>query len=443
MGIGVVGAVDAGIDGLVGAVLGVDQSRVDVQVSGGVAPAEQTVVDDTGDFGTLGGSRGLLLDEGGHDDHLPDGVFTAGDIGVQGIDLAAHFLGELHVKVVQHLFQHLSGGGILVEFVGVREQEALQTVLVAPFHVLQEPVVIQLAVGGVGPDVHGGADLVLLEQIENLAAGIAFGDGQLDHLPAGSGGHEVDQGVIVIAGIQIVNAGLNILLGVGNGGVEVEQALVADEARVVELVGDVLHGVGFVDGDGDRLVLPAEGQHVGGADPQHPSGGDADGQDQSQPHEGHQNVGDAQQTFALFPLGTALPGGTLVGGDPVLRGRSVEHLVKFLAVVPVFLVVDIVLLLLRFHGQGKFRIVQNAHIEGRLRLVVAQHPMEIHGAVVRGDLLPHLGRGQAAVGAVWGFRRVVLIHVGDPVHEIPPVGGGVLRKGDLLGKGFLLRLFRL
>ena len=53
---------------------------------------------------------------------------AVGDGGVQGVDLGAHFLAEPVVEVVQHLFQNLTGGGILIEVVGIREKEALKAV---------------------------------------------------------------------------------------------------------------------------------------------------------------------------------------------------------------------------------------------------------------------------------------------------------------------------
>ena len=52
-------------------------------------------------------------------------------------------------------FQNLSGRGVLVEIVGIGEEEALQTVGIAPLHTLQEPVFIQFSAGGIGGNIDG------------------------------------------------------------------------------------------------------------------------------------------------------------------------------------------------------------------------------------------------------------------------------------------------
>ena len=305
---------------------------------------EQTVINNTGDPGAFRRGGGFLLDEGRDNGHFPDGEAAVGDGGVQGVDLGAHFLAEPVVEVVQHLFQNLTGGGILIEIVGVREKEALQAVFVAPGHIFQEPVVLQRAVGGVGAEILRGTDAVFLQQGENLAAGVALGDQQVFHdLTGGAGGHHVDQRVIVVPGVQVVNAGVDLLLGVGDVGIEVEQALVADQTGVVELVGDAVHGVGLVNGDGDGLVFPPESQHIGGADPNHPSQRDADDHDQCQPHDGDQNVGDAQQTLSTGFLRTSFFDGALTTGRFSFRGGGILCGVKITVAVPVFLFSDLVL----------------------------------------------------------------------------------------------------
>ena len=144
--------------------------------------------------------------------------------------------------------------------------------------------------------------------------------------------------MIIVASVQVINTRLDVLFCVGNGGVKLEQAAVADQAVAVQLFNDIVHGIGLVYGDGHHLILPAEGQYIGSTHPQHPSGGDADGKNQGQPDKGDQNVGNSQQTFPLFPLGTALSHGTLTVLRFRLFGLRIRHGVKVLAVIPVFLV---------------------------------------------------------------------------------------------------------
>ena len=241
--------------------------------------------------------------------------------------------------------------------------------------------------------------------------------------------------MIVVAGVQVINAGVDLLLGVGNVGVEAKQALVADQTGIVELVGDIVHGVGLVNRDGDGLVFPPEGQNVGGADPDHPTQGDSDDYDQRQPHHGDQNVGDAQQTLSAGFLGASLFHGTLTAGRFAFRGRGVFHGVKIAVAVPVFLFRDLVLRRFRFRRFLRqflqIRIVQNAGVEGRLLLAVFQHSVGIHGAVVGDDPAADLRLREAAVIGL--FRAVV--HVGDAIHKGTAFFGGVIGCGDFFRGG--------
>ena len=243
--------------------------------------------------------------------------------------------------------------------------------------------------------------------------------------------------MIVVPGIQVVNAGVDFLLGVGDVGVEVKQALVADQTGVIELVGDAVHGVGLVNGDGDGLVFPPEGQHVGGADPDHPPHSHADDHDQRQPHDGDQNVGDTQQTLSTGFLGASFFDGTLTGRRFPFRSGSIRRGVKTAVVIPVFLLRNLVLRRFRLRNIfGQFlqiRVVQNAGVEGRLLLTVFQHTVGYHGAVVWDDLAANLRLGEPAV---IGFLRAV-VHIRDTIHEgaaaLGVVGRG--RRGFVRGRG--------
>ena len=99
----------------------------------------------------------------------------------------------------------------------------------------------------------------------------------------------------------------------GQIGVDLEQPGVADQALVLELGNDGVHIVLFADLHSDFLVVTAEGQHVGGADPHEAAQGDADEEDHGQPHGGSQDLGQAEEVIVLLALGTALGGGTVLG----------------------------------------------------------------------------------------------------------------------------------
>ena len=139
--------------------------------------------------------------------------------------------------------------------------------------------------------------------------------------------------MIVVSGVQVVDARVDVLFGIGNACVQPEQAAVADQAVVIQLLNNIVHGVGLVDGHGNGFVLPSEGQHIRRAHPDHPSGGDADGNDQDEPHHGGENVGNSEQTLALFALGAALSRLMDRGRGRLLGGGGLQHVVKFLAVI--------------------------------------------------------------------------------------------------------------
>ena len=232
-----------------------------------------------------------------------------GDAGIKGIQLSTDFFIHTLVKVSEHFIQHILGGIVGVEFIGIREQIAFQAVFVAAVQALQEPVVPQVALFRVAFQCFHGTNPLVLQQFKDLAAVGAFGNHNGYNRPFRAGGHHAHQGVIVVEGVEVPDAGLDLVLVHGKAGIELKQAGVADESRVVELGGHILNGVIGGNGYGYLPVLPAKGQHIRRADPGHPAQGDADGQGNGNPYDGHQNVGNAQQTFA-----SPVPGAALFGG---------------------------------------------------------------------------------------------------------------------------------
>ena len=120
-------------------------------------PAEQAVVDDRGNGIAFLRAGSFLLNHGGHIHYIPHSKQVAvdivlrfaipahqvGQVVVEGLNLSAHLLVKAMVEVGKHLVQHALWGVVLVEFIGVGEQEALQAVAVTPGNPIQEPIVIQ------------------------------------------------------------------------------------------------------------------------------------------------------------------------------------------------------------------------------------------------------------------------------------------------------------
>ena len=125
--------------------------------------------------------------------------------------------------------------------------------------------------------------------------------------------------MIVIEGIQVPDAGLDLALVHCKAGIELEKAGVTDEPRIFQLLGN-----------GINVILPAKGQNVCRADPGHPAQGHADGHRNGDPHNGDQNIGNAQKALAAPALGAALGSGMFPDGDIILlRGLCVEKLLEF------------------------------------------------------------------------------------------------------------------
>ena len=88
---------------------------------------------------------------------------------VQRFELGGSIVRELAVEIRQQLFEHAVGIVVDIEIIGIREQEALKAVRLAIGDVLQEPVV-KMRVCGALAELFGRADLVFLQQGEDLRA---------------------------------------------------------------------------------------------------------------------------------------------------------------------------------------------------------------------------------------------------------------------------------
>ena len=177
----------------------------------------------------------------------------------------------------------------------------------------------------------------------------------------GAGGHHVYQCVVVVQGVQIPDTGLNFPFVHSEAGIELEQTRIADQVGAFQLLGDIVNVVGGGDGDGHLVILPAEGQHVRRADPDHPAQRNADGQNNGDPDQCHKDVGNAQQALALPPLGAALGGGVIPDRNLILCFRFGAE--KLLKVGVLFREGHV------FHGHivGNFAVVVNSLREYLLR----------------------------------------------------------------------------
>ena len=198
-------------------------------------------------------------------------------------------------------------------------------------------------------------------------------------------------------------------------GVKLEQPRVTDQAALVELLRNVLNGIRLVYGNGHGLVLPSEGQYIRGADPCHSAKRHADDQHNCRPYQRYQNIGDTQQSLALLPAGSALPGWAAVGGHRLRFRFRVQKVPEFL-IVQLLIVVGRCLLLpvqirlrlreeirrnilrefpLRF-GRLRFRVVQlrvvqHAQVKGLFLLPRFRHAVEAVGILVPGNMVGQLG----------------------------------------------------
>ena len=184
--------------------------------------------------------------------------------------LLAHLIGELGVEGLKHLVDGVQGIVGRVELVGGGEQVALQPLGVTQGNVLEEGEGVVVGGRRLVQVLHRGHPL-LLQELEDLGYRVALRDGDIHHCPGGGIGADAgDQGAVVHVGVQGKGAGRgDLVLAAGDGGEELEERFVLDQAVVLEHIHHVVIAVLRGDGDGDGVLLLVQGQHVAGGDPAH------------------------------------------------------------------------------------------------------------------------------------------------------------------------------
>ena len=270
---------------------GVLNGGVDVQI--GIGRIAKPVVNDGSDSPALTGAGSLPLNHGGDGHQIPDGQIPALNLClreaeacqlltqplVEAGQVRLHLLVKAVVKVPKELPQHPLRIIGSIKIVGIREQEALQTVGTVPLYILQEPKLAQISVLSRIAQLLRCTNLVFLQKLKNLPALIALRNGHRHNLPVGGGtAQSIHQSVIIIHAIQLEGSGTDFLPCAGEVAVEVEQAGIADQTRLGQLLGDLPHGVCVRNGHGNHLFLLGQGQHIVRPKPHHPGQGDADRQ---------------------------------------------------------------------------------------------------------------------------------------------------------------------
>ena len=253
------------------------------------------VIDDGGDHGALIVVGRFLLDHGCDRDDLLHGHAAL-------VRLFEHLGRKTVVEVLQELIDGARCLHALIELIRIREQEALEALGVALHALVNERVVV----GIIGCRVHEvviRADVFILELVEDLLHRIALWDGDLgrDH-GAGADLHLFDEGTVIIVRAQLVRAGVDLRFRVRDAAVELKEALVLDDAGILELLrhiayahlmagallgvalgirirnGDVLE-LGLIERDRRRDRLLIEREHVRRRHPADTGENDADADD--------------------------------------------------------------------------------------------------------------------------------------------------------------------
>ena len=192
------------------------------------------VIDNGGDHGALIVIGRFLLDHGCDRDDLLHGHAAL-------VRLFEHLGRDAVVEVLQELVDSARCLHALIELIRVREQEALEALGVALHALVDERVVV----GIIGRRVHEvviRTDVFILELVEDLLHRIALGDGDLgrDH-GAGADLHLLDEGTVIVVRAQFVRAGVDLRFRVRDAAVELKEALVLDDAGILELLRHVAH----------------------------------------------------------------------------------------------------------------------------------------------------------------------------------------------------------
>ena len=71
---------------------------------------------------------------------------------------------------------------------------------------------------------------------------VALGEGYLEsNHRTGAGLHFHDERAVIVAGLELIGARVKLFVGIGEAAVELEQPLIPDDARILELIGDIVY----------------------------------------------------------------------------------------------------------------------------------------------------------------------------------------------------------
>ena len=138
--------------------------------------------------------------------------------------------------------------------------------------------------------------------------------------------------MVVIPGIEIPDAGMDLTFIHSEAGVKLEKLGITDQAALIQLISDFIDGIRLVHRNGNGFILPSESQNIRCADPEHPSQGHTDGKDNGCPNQGHQNIGNAKEALPFLPAGTAFPGRTVMGRHGLLLRLGTQKGLEFFVI---------------------------------------------------------------------------------------------------------------
>ena len=253
--------------------------RVDLEAR--IELAAQAVIDHGCDRCALRSLCRFLLNERSNGNEIIERQLRVRDLGfrkavrthllcqavIERVQRVVEIAGKFVVKVPQELINDVFRRIAHIELVRVREQIALQPVLAAVGNILQERIV-KFIRGRRIRQLIIRADAVGLQQLENVRAFIALGDGDLDDRAVRAGlYHIVDECVIVIPAVQRIRPRLDRLFRVGRPAVELEQALVSDKALAAQLGRDLGDCRAVGDGHRDLGIVLRQCKHIVGNAP--------------------------------------------------------------------------------------------------------------------------------------------------------------------------------
>ena len=255
--------------------VGIIDGTVAVELGNAVGAAVlETVVQDRGDIVHILLVRCLGLDDRGDREDLVEGI-----TGLRGLLLEGGFLGvtevlllmrdNLGLVVVEEFFDRDLGILADIEVIGIREEVALEAIvaLVVIRDILQEGVVLVKG-GGVahveeGLDIRGNA--LLIQQGRDFEHIHTFGD--LDCHDIGTvrvALQGVDDRLIVLVGVELELTLAEVVDRRGDLSVHLEEPRLADNAVVLEDIGDLVEGgvLRNADRDGADVLGTRDTEHI-------------------------------------------------------------------------------------------------------------------------------------------------------------------------------------